>query len=64
MEKVSAAEANLEKAQQQLGISGEENAQFRAALVALEKAQLDLQFTTVLAPADGVIESYNMDVGY
>jgi len=64
VEKVTAAEANLEKAQQQLGISGDENAQFRAALVALEKAQLDLQFTTVLAPATGAIESFNIDMGY
>lgn len=64
VEKVTAAEANLEKAQQQLGISGEENAQFRAAVVALEKAELDLQFTTVLAPADGAIESFNIDLGY
>ncbi|PQB05693.1 HlyD family secretion protein [Aureitalea marina] len=64
VEKVTAAEANLEKAQQQLGISGEENAQYRAAQVALEKAQLDLQFTTVLAPADGAIESFNVDLGY
>lgn len=64
VEKVTAAEANLEKTQQQLGISGEENAQYRAAQVALEKAQLDLQFTTVLAPADGAIESFNVDLGY
>lgn len=64
VEKVTAAEANLEKAQQQLGISGEENAQFRAALVALEKAQLDLEFTTVLAPATGAIESFNIELGY
>lgn len=64
VEKVTAAEANLEKAQQQLGISGVENAQYRAAQVALEKAQLDLQFTTVLAPADGAIESFNVDLGY
>ena len=64
VEKVTAAEANLEKAQQQLGISGEENAQFRASVVALEKAQLDLEFTTVLAPANGFIESFNVDLGY
>jgi multidrug resistance efflux pump len=54
----------LEKAQQQLGISGPENAQFRAALVALQEAQLDLAFSTIYAPANGVIESYNLDLGY
>ncbi|MHA7129641.1 HlyD family secretion protein [Algoriphagus namhaensis] len=64
IESVASAEADLERAEQQLGISGEENAQYRAALVALEKAQLDLEFTTVLSPSRGVIESFNVDLGY
>ena len=64
IEQVASAEADLEKAQQQLGISGSENAQFRAALVALQEAQLDLAFSTIYAPANGVIESYNLDLGY
>ncbi|MFS4416637.1 HlyD family secretion protein [Maribacter sp. 2307ULW6-5] len=63
-ERVSSAQADLERAQLQLGISGEENAQFRAALVALEQAQLNLQFSTVLAPSSGAIESFNVDLGY
>ena len=64
IEQVASAEADLERAQQQLGISGEENAQFRAALVTLEQAQLDLAFSTIYAPADGAIESYNLDYGF
>jgi multidrug resistance efflux pump len=64
IEQVASAEADLEKSQQQLGISGPENAQFRAALVALQEAQLVLAFSTIYAPANGVIESYNLDLGY
>ena len=64
IEQVASAEADLEKAEQQLGISGSENAQFRAALVTLQEAQLDLAFSTIYAPANGVIESYNLDLGY
>lgn len=64
VEKVASAEADLEQAEQQLGISGVENAQYRAALVSLEKAQLDLEFSTILAPSNGVIESFNVDIGF
>lgn len=64
VEQVTSAEADLEKAEQQLGISGSENAKYRTALVALEQAQLNLQFTNILAPADGAIESFNVDLGY
>jgi len=63
-EKVSSAEADLEKAQFQLGTSGPENAQLRAAIVALEQAQLDQAFAVLYAPDDGVIESYTVDVGH
>lgn len=63
-EQVSSAEADLERAQQALGVSGEENAQFRAAVKALEQAQLDLAYTSVIASADGIIESFSIDLGY
>lgn len=63
-EQVSSAEADLERAQQALGVSGDENAQFRAAVKALEQAQLDLAFTSVIASADGTIESFSVDLGY
>jgi multidrug resistance efflux pump len=64
VEQVASAEADLERSQQQLGVSGEENPQFRAALTSLENAQLNLAFSTVIATAPGVIESFNLDLGY
>ncbi len=64
IERVASAEADLDKAKQQLGTSGSENAQLRGALVALEQAQLDLAFSSIHAPSKGVIESFNVDVGH
>ncbi len=64
IEQVTSAEADLEQAEQQLGISGEQNAQYRAAVVRLQQAQLDLEFSTILAPSDGAIESFNVDLGF
>jgi multidrug resistance efflux pump len=63
-EQVSSAEADLERAQQNLGISGEQNAQFRASVKALEQAQLDLAYTTIIASTPGYIESFSIDLGY
>lgn len=64
VERVASAEADLEKAEQQLGATGEDNPQLRAAIVALEQAQLDLAFTTIHAPTHGAIESFNVDIGH
>ncbi len=64
VEQVASAEADLEKAQQQLGVSGDDNPQVRAAVVALEEAHLNFAFSTIVAPAEGAIESYNVDLGY
>lgn len=64
VEQVASAEASLERDQQRLGDSGPDNPKIRVAIQALEKAQLDLAFSTVVAPTDGVIESYDIDVGY
>lgn len=64
VERLSSAEADLDKAKQQLGMTGPENPQLRAALVTLEQAQLDLAFTSIHAPSRGVIESFNVDVGH
>jgi len=64
VEKLTSAEADLDKAKQQLGTSGPDNPQLRAAIVALEQAQLDLSFASVLSPSKGVIESFNVDVGH
>jgi multidrug resistance efflux pump len=63
-ERVASAEADLEKAKEQLGNAGPDNPQIRAAIAALEQAQLDLAFSTIHAPFAGVIESFNVDTGY
>ena len=64
VEAVASAEAGLERAQQQLGVDGPENPKIRTAVQTLEQAQLDLEFATVVAPTDGVIESFDIDLGY
>ena len=64
VERLTSSEADLDKAKQQLGTSGAENAQLRAAVVALEQTQLDLAFSSIYAPSKGVIESFNVDVGF
>ncbi|UCE92869.1 MAG: HlyD family secretion protein [Flavobacteriaceae bacterium] len=63
-EQVASAEASLERAKQSLGESGPDNPKIRRAVQKLEKAQLDLEFSTVIAPTDGVIESFDVDLGY
>ena len=64
VEQVVSAEADLEKAEQQLGEFGPDNAALRSAITNLEKAQLNLSFTTLHAPSDGIIESFNLDIGH
>ncbi|GAM76438.1 membrane fusion protein [Vibrio ishigakensis] len=61
---VRSAQANLEKAKSQLGAEGEDNPKIRAAMAQLQKAQLDLSRTTVLAPTNGGITNLQVDVGY
>jgi hypothetical protein len=50
-----AAEADLRKAQEAAGESGDNNAQLRSAGSAIEKAELDLARTKVVAPGRGVV---------
>ena len=64
VEHVTSAEADLERTQQSLGVSGPSNPEFIAALKALEQAQLDLAYTTIIATAEGYIESFSIDLGY
>ena len=64
VEQVASAEADLQTAEQQLGVSGPDNPQVRSSVVSLEEAHLNLAFSTIVAPAKGVIESYNVDLGY
>ncbi len=64
VEQVASAEASLERAKQSLGESGPDNPKIRRAIQNLEQAQLELEFSTIIAPTDGVIESFDVDLGY
>jgi len=57
------AEADLRRAQETAGASGEKNAQLVSARAAIEKAELDLKRTQVLAPASGSVTDLRTDVG-
>jgi multidrug resistance efflux pump len=63
-EQVASSEANLERAKQSLGVSGPDNPKIRASRNDLEQAKLNFEFATITAPTDGVIESFNIDLGY
>lgn len=60
---LAASQANLEKAIQDLGESGEENSRILQAQSALEQAELDLVRTTVRAPDDGLVTDVRVDKG-
>ena len=57
------AEANLAKAQADLGDEGEDNARLRAAQAAVVEAQLNLEFTRVTASVDGFVTNLNLRLG-
>jgi len=60
---VEAARADLRRAQETAGESGEKNAQLLSARAAIEKAELDLERTEVNAPAGGSVTDLRTDVG-
>jgi multidrug resistance efflux pump len=60
---VRSTEAQLAEARGRLGPQGEDNPQVRAALAARERAQIDLRYTTVAAPVDGVATNTVLSVG-
>jgi multidrug resistance efflux pump len=60
---VEAARADLRRAQETAGESGEKNAQLLSARAAIEKAELDLMRTQVVAPAGGSVTDLRTDVG-
>ncbi len=64
LERLTSAEADLEKAKQQLGTAGNDNAQLKMALIALEQANYDMEMATLYAPLDGIIENMYLDKGY
>ena len=58
------AKADLRKAQEVAGDAGDNNTQLQSALAAVEKAELDLSRTRVLAPARGMVTDLRVDVGH
>ena len=60
---VARGEAELESARTKLGVPGEDNPQVRQARTMLDQARLDLAYTTVTAPADGMITNLRLSVG-
>ncbi|WP_064609545.1 HlyD family secretion protein [Photobacterium sp. J15] len=61
---VDSARAGLAQAKKQLGKLGEENTEMQAALLALQKAQLDLERTVIRAPAMGGVSNFRLDEGF
>jgi len=62
--KVTSLRAEVEKARQQAGSEGEDNARIRDARAALKQAQINLSETKLYAPSDGVITNLTIDEGY
>ncbi len=58
------AQADLERTKQQLGKEGQENSQVKAALLALEQAQLNLERTEIKAPTVGGVSNFSLSEGF
>ncbi|MBE9548807.1 MAG: HlyD family secretion protein [Proteobacteria bacterium] len=61
--RVGASRANVEKALQSLGQTGEQNSLILQAQSALAQAQLNLERTVVLAPEDGLVTNVRVNKG-
>jgi multidrug resistance efflux pump len=62
-QQLEVARANLEQAKQSLGSRGDDNFRIQQAQSAVERALLDRQRTTVVAPAAGVVTDVRVDRG-
>jgi len=60
---VASAASELQKAQDALGMIGDENQRLRAAQEAVEDAQLDYDYCFVRAPFDGYVTNLNISEG-
>jgi multidrug resistance efflux pump len=60
---LTASQADLAKAREELGPKGADNPQLKAALAMLERARLNLLYTTVKAPADGLVSNLQLATG-
>ena len=57
------SEASLTKAKASLGGEGDDNPQIRASRAALRQAELNMEFTQVVAPVNGYITNLNLRKG-
>ncbi len=62
--KLDSAKSELQKAKSNLGGTGVDNAAVKVALTNLARAELDLKRATLLAPSDGMITNFTIDVGH
>jgi multidrug resistance efflux pump len=62
-QQLAAARANLEQARQNLGNTGDDNSKVQQALAGLERATLDLERTTVVAPTNGIVTDVRVNRG-
>ena len=60
---LSEANANLAKAQADLGAPGDQNAQVRLGKAEVQTAELNLEFTQQKAPVDGYVTNLNLRLG-
>ena len=60
---LTASQADLAKAREELGPKGADNPQLKEALATLERARLNLLYTTVTAPATGVVSNLQLATG-
>jgi len=60
---LATTKASLADARANLGALGEANASIREALAEVEQAELNLEFTHVMAPVDGYVTNLNLRLG-
>jgi multidrug resistance efflux pump len=60
---VAAAQAEIQRAIEQMGGEADDNPKMKAAQSAVEKAKLDLENTVVRSPSSGIITDLRADVG-
>jgi multidrug resistance efflux pump len=58
-----ASKSELERARQQRGSEGTDNAGIQAARAALNQAKLQLEWTNIVAPAGGLVTDLQLEVG-
>ncbi|MGF1734244.1 HlyD family secretion protein [Photobacterium satsumensis] len=61
--RVNQARASVDQAKKQLGAIGDENTEIQVAILALQKAQLDLERTVIRAPSQGAVTNFKLDEG-